>query len=61
MDYANVVDDGETVLWEGPPRQRRIFDVQDIFMSRSRSSAPGPQRTVGPAGGVFAPLRYYLK
>ena len=32
MDYANVVDDGETVLWEGRPRQRRIFAVQDLFM-----------------------------
>ena len=32
MDSANVVDDGETVRWEGGPRQRRIFAVQDLFM-----------------------------
>ena len=32
MDYGNIVADGEVVLWEGRPRQKRIFAAQDLIM-----------------------------
>jgi len=32
VDSAYVLANGEEVLWEGRPRQRRVFAVQDIFL-----------------------------